>query len=41
MGIKEDKTIVREQMCGFRMSESEYAVASTAIRDAVTALACW
>ena len=41
MGIKEDKAIVREQMCGFRISESEYAVASTAIRDAVTALTCW
>ena len=41
MGIKEDKAVVREQMRGFRISESECAEASTAIRDALTALACW
>ena len=41
MGIKEDKAVVRAQMRGFRISESESAEASTAIRDALTALACW
>ena len=41
MGIKEDKAVVRAQMRGFRISESEYAEASTAIRDTLTALTCW
>ena len=41
MGIKEDKAVVREQMRGFRISESECAEASKAIRDALTPLACW
>ena len=41
MGIKEDKAVVRAQMRGFRISESESAEASMIIRDALTALDCW
>ena len=41
MGIRKDKTIVRAEMRGFRISESECAEASMIIRDALTALACW
>jgi 5-formyltetrahydrofolate cyclo-ligase len=41
MGIREDKTIVRAEMRGFRISESECMEASMAIRDTLTPLTCW
>ena len=41
MGTKEEKAVVRAQMRGFRISESESAEASMIIRDALTALDCW
>ena len=41
MGAKEEKAEARAQMRGFRISESESAEASMAIRDTLTELACW
>ena len=41
MGTKEEKAEARAQMRGFRISESENAEASMAIRDTLTELACW
>ena len=41
MGTREDKAVVREQMRGFRISESECMESSMAIRDTLTELACW
>ena len=41
MGTKEEKAEARAQMRGFRISESENAEASMAIRDTLTELAYW